>query len=50
MIRQRKELRGAPKTRSPRPWPTWPMRKSVTAWRHLSSSRGLTKFDRPRSE
>ena len=26
----RKELRGALKPRGPRPWPIWPIRKSVT--------------------
>ena len=31
MSRHRKELRGPPKARDPRPWPIWPMRKSVTA-------------------
>jgi len=31
MSRYRRELRGAPKVRGPRPWPMWPMRKSVTA-------------------
>jgi len=30
MSRERKELRGAPKIAGPRPWPIWPMRKSVT--------------------
>jgi len=30
MSHHRKELLGAPKARSPRPWPMWPMRKSVT--------------------
>jgi len=34
LSRHRKELRGAPKDASPRPWPIWPMRKSVTGYEH----------------
>ena len=30
LSRHKKELRGAAKARGPRPWPIWPMRKSVT--------------------
>jgi len=40
MIRHRKELRVAPKTRGPRPWPTWPMRKSVTGQNMLPAKPG----------
>jgi len=30
MSRYREELSGAPKARCPKPWPIWPVRKSVT--------------------
>ena len=32
MSRHKKELRGAPKARGLRPWPIWPMHKSVTVY------------------
>jgi len=47
MIRHRKELRGAPNTWGPRPWPTWPMRKSVTAYKEAHSVGAKCRFSLP---
>jgi len=43
LSRHTKELRGAPKTRGPRPRPIWPMRKSVTEVKY-SGVPGVTGF------